>query len=79
MIKDIIISLLLGILSLEADCFRECTIMEKAGLIPVISGMSFYFLLFLEDLCEKWQVRRKRIAKLRKEIDHLTNMWREKK
>lgn len=78
MIKDIIISLLLGILILEADCFREYTPYEKAGLITVISGMSFYFLLFFEDLCEKWQARRKRIAELRKEIDHLTNLWREK-
>lgn len=73
MCKNIVISLLVGVILTDLPCFVISNNSEKMAMIVGIASAVFIFLLFLEDLYEKWTEYRRRVRQVRRTVRRLSN------
>ncbi len=71
MYKNLIISFLAAMALSKLPCFEISRYEEKIGLIVGIATAVFIFLLFFEDLHEKWRNYRRRVQKTREIVRKL--------
>ena len=69
--KNIVISLLAGVILTDLPCFVISNNSEKMAMIIGMASAVFIFLLFLEDLYEKWTEYRKRVQRIRRTVRQL--------
>lgn len=72
MFKNIIMAALAAGLTLaECPWFKNCTVQEKTGVFLGISVSLFIFLLFLEEIGEKWRKYRERCREVEQTVERL--------
>ena len=69
--KNMVISLQAGVILADLPCFEIANYSEKIAMILGIASAVFYFLLFLEEMHEKWTEYRKRVRRIRKTVKRL--------
>lgn len=71
MCKNMVISLQAGTILADLPCFAISNNGEKMAMIVGIASAVFIFLLFLEEIHEKWTEYRKRVRRISRTVKRL--------
>lgn len=72
--KDMIIAALGAALCLRCPWIAVCDTQAQAAIWLGISVLLLFFCLFLEEIHEKWEKKRKRARKMQEKIAELRNL-----
>ena len=79
MCKNMVISLQAGTILADLPCFEISNNGEKMAMIVGIASAVFIFLLFLEEIHEKWTEYRKRVRRISRTVKRLRSGKRERR